>query len=141
MKTGFICGAFDFLHAGHIHLLKQCRLKCDYLIIGLHVDPSIERPEKNKPIETILERWIKLEACKYVDQVIIYERETDLKLIFKYFKIDIRFLGSDYIDGDKPITDEDAIPIEFIDSLPINSSDIRERVREWEGSGKGVGQK
>lgn len=128
MKIGFVCGAFDLLHAGHIHLLKQCKLRCDYLLVGLHVDPSIERPEKNEPLESVLEREIKLNACKYVDDVIIYEKEEDLSLIFKYFKIDVRFLGIDYKNTYKPITDEAAIPIEYIDSLPIHTSDLRSKL-------------
>ena len=129
MKVGFVAGAFDLLHAGHIHLLKQCKKQCDYLIVGLHVDPSIEREDKNKPIESVLEREIKLNACKYVDFTVVYEKETDLSVIFKYFKIDVRFLGSDYVDG-KQITDPDAVPIEFIESMPIHTSDIRERVKQ-----------
>ena len=131
MIKGFVCGAFDLLHAGHIHMLKQCKRKCNYLIVGLHVDPSIERPKKNKPVESLLERQIKLRACKYVDQIIIYEKEDDLKLIFAYFEPDVRFLGSDYNDPDhyKPITDKYRVPIEYINSIPITSSELRERIK------------
>ena len=128
MNKGIVTGAFDLLHAGHIHLLKQCKLKCEYLIVGLHIDPSIERPEKNKPVESVLEREIKLNACRYVDLVVVYENEDDLSILFQYFKPNIRFLGSDYKDGDKPITDTNAVPIEYIDSMPIHSSDIRKRL-------------
>lgn len=127
MKVGFVTGAFDLLHAGHIHLLKRAKKQCDYLIVGLHVDPSIERQGKNKPIESILERQIKLNACKWVDLTVIYEREEDLPIIGKYFKIDVRFLGSDYFETEKQITDMD-IPIEYIDSLPIHTTDIRRRI-------------
>lgn len=133
MKTGFVAGAFDLLHAGHIYLLKQCKKKCDYLIVGLHVDPSEERKNKNKPVETLLERQIRLESCKYVDKWIIYETEDDLSLIFKYLKPNIRFLGTDYTTnlGDpKPITDKDAVPIEYIESLPIHTEGIRKRIKE-----------
>lgn len=129
MRTGFVAGSFDLLHAGHIHLLKQCRKRCDRLIVGLHADPSLERHDKNKPIECILEREIKLNACKYVDLTVVYEGEADLSLMFKYFKIDVRFLGSDYKENIKPITDPDALPIEYIDSLPIHTSDLRERMK------------
>jgi glycerol-3-phosphate cytidylyltransferase len=128
---GFVAGTFDLLHAGHVHLLKQCRMQCDTLIVGLHVDPSIERKEKHKPIESILEREIRLKGCKYVDQIVVYETEADLSLIFKYLKIDIRFLGSDYIQ-DKPVTDPNAIRIAYIDSLPITSSNLRERIKKTE---------
>jgi glycerol-3-phosphate cytidylyltransferase len=130
MKIGFIAGAFDLLHAGHIHLLKECRSKCDFLIVGLHVDPSIQRPKKNKPIESILERQIRLQACEYVNEVIVYEKESDLSIMFKYFKINIRFLGSDYKGTKKPITDPDAVPIYYIDSIAINSSSLRERIKQ-----------
>jgi len=132
MRVGIIVGAFDLLHAGHIHLLKQCKKRCDYLIVGLHANPSIERPSKNKPIESLLERQIKLYACKYVDEVAVYETEADLSIIFKYFKIDVRFLGSDYAEATdyKPVTEPEAIPIEHIDSLPIHSSDIRRRMND-----------
>lgn len=127
-KVGFVAGSFDLLHAGHIHLLKQCKKHCDYLIVGLHVNPSIERPEKNKPIESVLERTIKVGNCKWVDEMFVYETEADLSLLLKYCNIDVRFLGSDYKNG-KEITDPDAIPITFIDSLDIHTSDIRERIK------------
>lgn len=130
MRIGFICGAFDLLHAGHIHLFKEAKKYCDQLIVGLHVDPSIERKHKNKPIESLLERGIQLRSCKYVDQIIPYEMEADLELIFKYWNIDIRFLGTDYIDGDKSITSPDSVEILYIQSLPIHTSDIRERIKK-----------
>ena len=130
MKTGIVFGSWDLLNIGHINLFKEAKKKCDYLIVGLQIDPHIERKNKNKPVESIFERQIKLFGCKYVDSVIVYETETDLPLILKYFKPDVRFLGSDYIGmGDlKPITDELAVPIEYIDSLPIHTSDIRKRL-------------
>ena len=129
MRVGIVVGAWDLLHAGHIHLLKQCKKRCDYLIVGLHADPSVERTHKNKPIESLLERQIKLNACKYVDFTVVYEKEEDLSLIFKYFKINVRFLGSDYKDGTKPVTDPDILPIEYIDSLPIHTTEIRGRIK------------
>ena len=125
---GIVTGSFDLLHAGHINLLRKAKQQCNYLIVGLHANPSVEREDKNKPIESILEREIKLSACRYVDQIIVYETEADLSIIFKYFKIDIRFLGTDAQDG-RTVTDEGAIPIEYIESLPIHSSDIRERIK------------
>ena len=128
MKTGIVTGSFDLLHAGHINLLKKARERCDYLIVALHVDPQIEWSEKNKPIESILERTIKLGNCKWVDEIFVYETEGDLSLLFKYIKPDIRFLGSD-TEG-RVITDKDAVPIEYIDSLPIHTVDIRERIKQ-----------
>jgi len=133
MRTGIIFGSWDLLHAGHIHLLAECKERCDYLFVGLHTDPSIERPEKNKPIESLSERQMKLDACKYVDQILVYVTEKDLSFILNEVKPDVRFLGSDYkvFDGtmQKAITDKDTIPIEYIESLDIHTSDIRERIK------------
>jgi len=129
VRVGIVVGAWDLLHAGHIHLLKQCKKRCDYLIVGLHTDPSVERTHKNKPIESVLERQIKLFGCRYVDNVVVYETEADLPIIFKYFKINVRFLGSDYRDGTKPVTDPDILLIEYIDSLPIHTTEIRGRIK------------
>lgn len=132
MRVGFVAGAFDLLHAGHIHLLKQAKKNCDHLIVGLHVNPKVERKDKNKPIESVLERQIKLNACKYVNLTVVYETEADLSLILRYFKIDVRFLGSDYLPTpygkQKEITDRDLIPIKYIESLPIHTSDIRKKL-------------
>ena len=132
MRVGFVAGAFDLLHAGHVHLLRQCALNCDFLIIGLHVDPSIERKSKNKPVESVFEREIRLEGCEYVDKVIVYETENDLSLMLRYIRPDVRFLGNEYIENhkDRPITDRDSIPLVYVDSLPIHSSDLRKRVKE-----------
>ena len=127
-NVGIVTGAWDLLHAGHINLLKKARQRCDYLIVALHVDPSIERSDKNKPIESVLERQIKLNACKYVYLTVVYETEADLSIIFRYFKIDVRFLGTDAKDG-RTITDEGALPIEYIESLPIHTSSLRERIK------------
>ncbi len=128
MIIGIVTGSWDLLHAGHVNLFKKARRKCDYLIAGLHVDPSVERPYKNKPIESVLERTIKLENCKWVDKVYVYEIEADLSILFKYVNADIRFLGSDSKDG-RVITSERDILIEYIDSLPIHSSDLRKRMK------------
>jgi glycerol-3-phosphate cytidylyltransferase len=100
-KTGFTCGAMDLLHAGHVLMLKECRKKCDYLIVGLQEDPSITAKsyrgkKKNKPIETIKERLIRLQGCKYVDKIVIYKTEEDLYKLLKKIKPDIRFLGADW---------------------------------------------
>mgnify|MGYP001605459665 CR=1 FL=1 len=128
MKIGIVFGSFDLLHAGHIHLLEQCKKYCDALVVGLHVDPSIERSDKNSPIETIVERQAKLRACKHVNDIIVYQTEADLKLILQSGEFDIRFLGTDTKDGRK-ITAEDVVPIEYIESLPIHTSDIRKRIK------------
>lgn len=128
-NIGFVAGAFDLLHAGHLHLLKECKKHCVKLVVGLHVDPSRERKDKNKPIESVLERQIRLRSCKYVYDVIVYETEEDLKHILHSNEIDIRFLGSDYIDRQKEITDPDIVPIKYVESLSIHTSEIRERIK------------
>ena len=83
MIKGFTCGAFDLLHAGHIKMLKEIKSQCDYLIVGLQTDPSIDRPQKHKPIETIEERLIRLKSCKYVDKIVVYDTELDLYNLLK----------------------------------------------------------
>ena len=98
MKKGFTCGAFDLLHAGHILMLKECKEICDYLIVGLQTDPSIDRLYKRKPIQSLEERRIQLEAVKYVDQIVIYETEDDLVDLLWKLRPDIRILGMDWKD-------------------------------------------
>ena len=78
MKKGFTCSTFDLFHAGHIMMLKEAKEQCDYLIVGLQTDPTIDRPKKNKPIQSIFERFVQLEACKYVDEIVVYATEKDL---------------------------------------------------------------
>ena len=105
---GFTCGALDLLHAGHVLMLKECKEQCDYLIVGLQVDPSVDRPEKNKPIETLEERMIRLEGCKYVDKVVTYNTEVDLYNLLKELNPDIRFMGADW--RNKPNYSRDLLP-------------------------------
>ena len=96
---GFTCGTFDLLHAGHIVMLKEAKDNCDYLIVGLQTDPSIDRSDKNKPVQSIYERFIQLNAIQYVDEVIPYDTERSLKDLLESTPIDIRFLGEDYKDN------------------------------------------
>ena len=100
MKTGFTCSCFDLFHAGHIMMLKEAKAKCDYLIVGLQTDPTIDRPEKNKPIQSVVERFIQLESCKYVDEVVVYATEKDLLDILHTYPINIRVVGEEYRDKD-----------------------------------------
>ena len=94
---GFTCSCFDLLHAGHILMLKDAKKHCDYLIVGLQIDPTIDRPqEKKKPIQSLKERKIQLEAVKYVDEIIEYSTEKKLYKLLKKITPDIRILGSDY---------------------------------------------
>ena len=101
MRTGFTCSTFDLLHAGHIIMLEEAKRNCDYLIVGLQVDPTLDRPDtKNKPVQSIVERQIQLEGCQYIDYIIVYQSEQDLMDILTICNIDVRFLGEDYIDKD-----------------------------------------
>jgi glycerol-3-phosphate cytidylyltransferase len=99
MKVGFTCSTFDLLHAGHVMMLREAKTVCDYLIVGLQTDPSIDRQDKNKPVQTLVERHIQLEAIEYVDEIIPYQTETDLEDILNMFNINVRILGEEYKDG------------------------------------------
>ena len=94
---GFTCSCFDLLHAGHILMLADAKRHCDELIVGLQTDPTIDRPEKNKPIQSLEERQIQLEAVKYVDEVFTYDTEEELYKKLLFINPDVRILGSDYI--------------------------------------------
>src|SRR3989344_6590658 len=95
-KVGITVGAFDLCHAGHILMFKETKEVCEYLIVGLHSDPTLDRPEKNKPIMSLEERRIILEAIKYIDEIFIYDTEAELYEILKKnkFGIDIRVIGA-----------------------------------------------
>ncbi|WP_308990382.1 adenylyltransferase/cytidyltransferase family protein [Mariniflexile litorale] len=98
MRIGITFSAFDLLHSGHIKMLEEAKIQCDYLIVGLQTDPTVDRPEKNKPIQTVVERYIQLKGCKYIDEIIPYATEQDLLDILQSFKIDIRIVGDEYKD-------------------------------------------
>jgi len=98
MEVGITASAFDLLHAGHILMLKEAKQQCDYLIVALHVDPSKENVNKNKPVQTLVERYIQLQACKYVDEIIPYETEQDLIDILSTIDVHVRIIGVEYKD-------------------------------------------
>jgi len=98
MKVGFTASAFDLLHSGHVAMLREAKSQCDYLICGLQIDPSIDRSEKNKPVQSIVERYVQLTGVKYVDEIIPYLTEKDLLDILTLHKIDVRILGNEYKD-------------------------------------------
>lgn len=99
-KIGITFSAFDLLHAGHIKMLEEAKTICDYLIVGLQIDPSLDRPQKNKPTQSVVERYIQLKACRSVDEIIPYNTEEDLMDILQSFVIDVRIIGDDYRDKD-----------------------------------------
>lgn len=97
-KIGITFSAFDLLHAGHIKMLEEAKTICDHLIVGLQIDPTIDRTFKNKPTQSVVERYIQLKACRSVDEIIPYNTEQDLMDILKSFVIDVRIIGDDYKD-------------------------------------------
>jgi glycerol-3-phosphate cytidylyltransferase len=96
-KIGITFSTFDMLHAGHIAMLSEAKNHCDYLIAGLQTDPTIDRPEtKNRPVQSIVERQIQLAACRYVDEVVVYQTEQDLIDLLLILPLDVRILGVEY---------------------------------------------
>ena len=134
MKVGFTCSAFDLLHAGHIQMLREAKEQCDYLICGLQIDPSLDRTEKNAPIQTVVERYTQLKAVSYVDEIIPYLTEDDLCDILAMYHIDIRVLGDEYKEKDftgKDICKKRGIQLYFNKrDHRFSSSDLRRRVAE-----------
>lgn len=132
IKTGITFSTFDMLHAGHVLMLAEAKSVCDRLICGLHVDPQIERPEKNKPIQSIVERYIQLAAVEHVDEIIPYNLERDLHDILLSYPIDVRIIGDDYRGKDfsgRDICQNRGIEI-FYNSRDhtYSSTDLRARV-------------
>jgi len=103
METSKIVGitfsTFDLLHAGHVSMLREAKTVCDHLICCIQVDPSIDRPEKNKPVQTLVERWTQLQGVKYVDEIIPYQTENDVEDILQLFNINVRIIGEEYKHG------------------------------------------
>jgi glycerol-3-phosphate cytidylyltransferase len=97
---GFTCGTFDLFHAGHVSMLREAKNCCDHLIVGIQTDPTVDRPEKNKPVQSVIERQIQVSACRYVDEIIVYTTEEDLLTILKTIPINYRFVGSEYMTKD-----------------------------------------
>ena len=133
MKIGFTCSTFDLLHAGHIQMLRDAKEQCEYLICGLQIDPSLDRPEKNSPVQTIVERHTQLSAIKYVDEIIPYQTETDLEDILNMLHIDVRILGEEYKNGKftgRAICAKRGIELFFNKrEHRFSSSDLRDRVK------------
>ena len=133
---GFTCGSFDILHAGHALMLEECKKHCDYLIVGLQIDPSVDRPSKNKPVQDLFERRTMLNAIKWVDEIIEYDTEASLYQILNNLweldRIDVRIIGSDW--KGKNFTGKD-LPIKTIFNSrnhQYSSSSLRKRIYEAE---------
>ena len=135
MKVGITFSTFDLLHAGHVAMLREAKEQCDYLIVGLQSDPTIDRPnEKNKPVQTMFERYLQLKAVEYVDEVVPYQTERDLEDILETLPINIRILGEEYRDKDftgKDICRKRGIELYFNKrDHRFSTSDLRKRVSE-----------
>lgn len=132
MKIGFTCSAFDLLHAGHVLMLEEAKSNCDFLIVGLQVDPSIDRPGKNKPVQSITERFFQLSAVKFVDKIIPYSTEQDLEDLIKSQPINIRFIGEEYRHKDftgKEYCQENGIELYYNSRKHrFSSSELRSRI-------------
>jgi len=128
-KIGFTCGSFDLLHAGHILMFEEVRNQCEYLIVGLQNDPTIDRPEKNKPVQSIVERQIQLNAVKYIDDVIVYNTENDLRDLLITLPISVRFVGADHKEKYFTGCDLTMFPTVFNSrNHNFSSSDLRKRI-------------
>ncbi len=136
LRIGFTASQFDMLHAGHIAMLSEARNHCDYLIAGLQNNASWDRPEKNAPIQSIVERQIQLAATRYVDEIVVYNTENDLEDILLTLPIDVRILGIEY--RDREFTGKDICTTRGIELIynkrdhSFSSSSLRKRVVEAE---------
>ena len=132
MKIGITFSAFDLLHAGHVQMLREAKEHVDYLICGLQVDPTTDRPTKNKPVQSIVERFVQLSGCKYVDEIVPYNTEKDLEDILEMYHIDIRILGEEYRELNftgKEICQRKGIELYFNKrDHRFSTSDLRKRV-------------
>tara|TARA_B100002019_G_C20919767_1_gene426963 strand:- start:103 stop:516 length:414 start_codon:yes stop_codon:yes gene_type:complete len=133
MKVGITFSTFDLLHAGHVAMLREAKSKCDYLIVGLQSDPTIDRPDtKNKPIQTMFERYLQLKAVEYVNEVVPYQTESDVIDILQTLPIDVRILGKEYKEKDftgKDICNQRGIELYFnTRDHRFSTTDLRKRV-------------
>ena len=133
MKVGFTCSSFDLFHAGHVLMLQEAKTQCDWLIAGLQTDPTIDRPEKNKPVQSVFERFVQLKACKYVDEIVVYETEKDLLDILKSHPIDVRILGKEYADKEYTGRRLESIEVYYNSrEHSFSTTELRDRIREAE---------
>ena len=99
-RIGITCSCFDLFHAGHVKMLEDAKRQCDYLIVALQTDPTLDRPEKNRPVQSLVERYIQVMGCKWVDEIVPYQTEAELEEIFMSFNICVRIIGAEYRDKD-----------------------------------------
>lgn len=138
MKVGFTASTFDLLHAGHVQMLREAKQQCEYLICALQIDPSVDRKEKNPPVQTVVERFIQLSAIQYVDEIVPYATEKDLEDILNMYSIDVRIIGEEYkkktFTG-RAICSKRGIEIYYNKrDHRFSSSDLRKRVSDRENN-------
>jgi glycerol-3-phosphate cytidylyltransferase len=133
MKIGFTCSTFDLFHAGHIMMLKEAKSQCEYLIVGLQTDPTIDRPDtKNKPIQTLFERFVQLQSCRYVDEIVPYSTEKELIDILLSYPIDVRIIGEEYKDAHFTGREFDIEMYYNRRKHSFSTTSLRQRVKEGE---------
>jgi glycerol-3-phosphate cytidylyltransferase len=140
-KIGFTCSTFDLLHAGHITMLEEARRQCDFLVVGLQNDPTLDRPDtKNSPVQSLVERQIQLSAVKYVDEIIVYNTEQDLRDLLLTLPINVRILGVEYENTE--FTGKEICKNRDIDCFfnkrdhSFSSTSLRKRISELNGNSK-----
>ena len=133
-RIGITCGAFDLLHAGHATTLAEAKQHCDYLIVALQNDPSVDRPEKNLPIQSVFERQLQLSSCRFVDDIVVYNTEKDLLDVLKSLPIDVRIIGSDYagqaFTGKQYCVDNDVDIVYNRRDHSFSTSELRHRIEK-----------
>ena len=131
MKKGITFGAFDLFHAGHVVMLQEAKTVCDHLVVCIQSDPSLDRPDKSPPVQSIVERQIQVAACKYVDEIVVYDTESDVLEILRSLDWDVRILGDEYRDKDFTGREE-TLDRCYFNTRPhsFSSSELRLRVVE-----------
>jgi len=142
LKVGITFSSFDLFHTGHVAMLKEAKANCDHLMVGLQTDPTVDRPEKNKPIQSVFERYVQLEGCKYIDQIIPYSTEKEIEDILLTYNIDIRFIGEEYKEkeftGKQLCIDKDIKLYYNKRQHSFSTTNLRTRIletREWKTYG------
>jgi len=134
MKIGITCSCFDLFHAGHVLMLEEAKQHCDYLIVALQTDPTLDRPEKNHPVQSVYERYAQLRGCRYVDEIIPYSTENDLLNLLTTVHYDVRIVGEEY--RHKSFTGKHLDKEFYYNKRPhtYSSSELRKRIENCEST-------
>jgi glycerol-3-phosphate cytidylyltransferase len=133
MKKGITFSTFDLFHTGHVLMLQEAKSQCDWLIVCLQTDPTIDRPNKNKPVQTLFERFIQIRACKYVDELLVYTTEDEVIQILKAIDYDVRIIGEDY--ATKSFTGKDLSEGKLYFNKrqhSFSTTELRDRIKDYE---------